>query len=59
MVEAVDAVVKAAKVDLVGFEKIVVGYVTAIVRGMSRPAARQWTRARGRWKRSARWSVPT
>ena len=33
MVEAADAMVKAAKVDLVGFEKIGGGYVTAIVRG--------------------------
>jgi len=33
MVEACDAMVKAAKVDLVGWEKIGGGYVTAIVRG--------------------------
>ena len=33
MVEAADAMVKAAKVDLVGYEKIGGGYVTAIVRG--------------------------
>lgn len=33
MVEASDAMVKAAKVDLIGFEKIGGGYVTAIVRG--------------------------
>jgi microcompartment protein CcmL/EutN len=33
MVEAADAMVKAAKVDLIGFEKIGGGYVTAIVRG--------------------------
>ena len=33
MVEAADAMVKAAKVELVGFEKIGAGYVTAIVRG--------------------------
>ena len=33
MVEAADAMVKAARVDLVGFEKIGGGYVTAIVRG--------------------------
>ena len=32
-IEAADAMVKAAKVDLVGFEKIGGGYVTAIVRG--------------------------
>jgi microcompartment protein CcmL/EutN len=33
MVEASDAMVKAAKVELVGFEKIGGGYVTSIVRG--------------------------
>jgi ethanolamine utilization protein EutM len=33
MVDAADAMVKAAKVDLVGYEKIGGGYVTAIVRG--------------------------
>ena len=33
MVEASDAMVKAARVDLVGYEKIGGGYVTAIVRG--------------------------
>jgi microcompartment protein CcmL/EutN len=33
MVEAADAMVKAAKVDLIGFEKTGGGYVTAIVRG--------------------------
>ena len=33
MVEACDAMVKAARVDLVGYEKIGGGYVTAIVRG--------------------------
>ena len=33
LVEAADAMVKAAKVELVGFEKIGGGYVTAIVRG--------------------------
>jgi microcompartment protein CcmL/EutN len=33
MIEASDAMVKAAKVELVGFEKIGGGYVTAIVRG--------------------------
>ena len=33
MVEASDAMVKAAKVELVGFEKIGGGFVTAIVRG--------------------------
>ena len=33
MVEGSDAMVKAAKVELVGYEKIGGGYVTAIVRG--------------------------
>jgi len=33
LVEASDAMVKAAKVRLVGYEKIGGGYVTAIVRG--------------------------
>jgi len=33
MIEAADAMVKAANVRLVGFEKIGSGYVTAIVRG--------------------------
>ena len=33
MIEAADAMVKAARVELVGFEKIGGGYVTAIVRG--------------------------
>ena len=33
MIEASDAMVKAAKVELVGFERIGGGYVTAIVRG--------------------------
>ena len=34
MVEASDAMVKAAKVELVGYEKIGGGYVTAMVRGV-------------------------
>ncbi len=33
MVEASDAMVKAAKVDLVGYEKTGGGYVTSIIRG--------------------------
>jgi len=33
MIEAADAMVKAAKVTLVGWEKIGSGYVTALVRG--------------------------
>ncbi len=33
MVEAADAMVKAARVELVGYEKIGGGFVTAIVRG--------------------------
>ncbi|HZG51534.1 MAG TPA: BMC domain-containing protein, partial [Pyrinomonadaceae bacterium] len=33
MIEAADAMVKAANVELVGYEKIDAGLVTAIVRG--------------------------
>ncbi len=33
LIEAADAMVKAAKVELVGYEKIGSGYVTALVRG--------------------------
>lgn len=33
MIEAADAMVKAANVSLIGFEKIGAGFVTAIVRG--------------------------
>ena len=33
MIEACDAMVKAAKVTLVGYEKIGAGFVTALVRG--------------------------
>ena len=33
MIEAADAMVKAANVNLVGYEKIGAGFVTAIVRG--------------------------
>ncbi len=33
MVEASDAMVKAAKVELIGYEKTGGGYITAIVRG--------------------------
>ena len=33
MVEAADAMVKAAKVELIGYEKIGGGYVTVMVRG--------------------------
>ena len=33
MVEACDAMVKAARVRLIGYEKVGGGYVTAIVRG--------------------------
>ena len=33
MIEAADAMVKAAKVEIVGYEKIGGGYVTSIVRG--------------------------
>ena len=33
LIEAADAMVKAAKVTLVGYEKVGGGYVTALVRG--------------------------
>ena len=33
MIEAADAMVKAANVQLIGYEKIGAGYVTAMVRG--------------------------
>jgi microcompartment protein CcmL/EutN len=33
LIEAADAMVKAARVELVGFKQIGAGYVTAIVRG--------------------------
>jgi len=33
MIEAADTMVKAAKVTLIGWEKIGSGYVTALVRG--------------------------
>lgn len=33
MVEAADAMVKAARVELTGYEKIGGGYVTAVIRG--------------------------
>src|ERR1035438_3950311 len=39
MIEAADAMVKAAKVDLVGWEKIGSGYVTAMVRHSRGPGA--------------------
>jgi ethanolamine utilization protein EutM len=51
MVEASDAMVKAAKVELVGFEKIGGGYVTAIVRGdvaAVKAAVEAGTRAAGK-----------
>ena len=38
MVEAADAMVKAAKVELVGYEKTGGGYVTAVVAATSRPS---------------------
>ena len=55
MVEAADAMVKAAKVDLMGFEKIGGGYVTAIVRGdvaACRAAVDAGAARRRRWERS-------
>src|SRR6478672_8928206 len=46
MVEAADAMVKAAKVELVGYEKIGGGFVTAIVRGDRGGTARRGARRR-------------
>src|SRR5512138_2926759 len=48
MVEAADAMVKAAKVELVGFEKIGGGFVTAIVRGDAAAARQHRPRAPAR-----------
>ena len=45
MIEAADAMVKTAKVNLVGWEKIGSGYVTALVRGDWRRFARPPTPA--------------
>ena len=55
MIEAADAMVKAANVTLVGYEKIGAGFVTAIVRGdvaavrrvrmRRRPAGNHWRSA--------------
>jgi microcompartment protein CcmL/EutN len=52
MIEAADAMVKAAKVTLIGWEKIGSGYVTALVRGDVAAVRRQPMRAplpRGGW----------
>src|SRR5207253_1072752 len=64
MIEAADAMVKAAKVNLVGWEKIGSGYVTAMVRGdvaavraatdAGAAAARRFPRARHRGLRQQR-----
>jgi microcompartment protein CcmL/EutN len=56
MVEAADAMVKAAKVELVSYEKTGGGYVTAIIRGdvAAVKAACEAGHA-GRFKRSAKW----
>ena len=59
VVEAADAMVKAAKVDLVGYEKTGGGYVTAVVRGdvaAVKAAVEAALVAPPRW---ARWSQPT
>ena len=53
MIEAADAMVKAAKVTLVGWEKIGAGYVTAIVRG-DVAAVKAATDARRRGRASRR-----
>ena len=55
MVEASDAMVKAAKVELIGYEKIGGGYVTAIVRGdVAAVKAATEAGARGRIHRRGR-----
>ena len=48
LVEACDAMVKAASVELVKTVQIGGGYVTAIVRAMWAACAPLWTRARPR-----------
>ena len=48
MIEAADAMVKAAKVTLVGWENIGSGYVTALVRGASVAACRDALAERAR-----------
>jgi len=55
VVEAADAMVKAAKVELVGYEKTGGGYVSVIVRATSRPSRRRATPARSRPAESAKW----
>ena len=57
MIEAADAMVKAAKVTLVGWEKIGAGYVTAIVRG-DVAAAKDHLVPRSNW-RSTSHNRPT
>ena len=56
MVEASDAMVKAAKVELAGYEKIGGGYVTAIVRGdvaeMPRRGRSRRAQQRRKWAKS-------
>ena len=57
VVEAADAMVKAAKVELVGYEKTGGGYVTAVVRGdvaAVKAASRPAPAARRRSARSSR-----
>ena len=64
MIEAADAMVKAAKVTLVGYEKIGSGYVTALVRGdvaavkAATDAGRRRRPARGRAGLGARDPAP-
>src|SRR5262245_45052667 len=61
MIEAADAMVKAAKVTLVGWEKIGASYVTAIVRGdvAAVKAATDAGAAAARWCQSTSFRVPT
>ena len=56
MVEAADAMVKAAKVELIGYEKTGGGYVTAVVRGdVAAVKAAVDCRASAAPRRSAKW----
>ena len=59
MIEAADAMVKAAKVTLVGWEKIGAGYVTAIVRGDVAAVKAATDAALRRRAGSASWSRST
>ena len=59
MVEAADAMVKAANVVFVGWQKVDAGLVTAIVGVTSPRSRRRPTRVRPRLAGSASWSACT